>query len=676
VQLYLNLLTELGFSIGDGQVWLAIGVAVLLFVGLMGVGVLIARSVGVLERDAQAAETVGVGLATALIVVAAIWASLRSGGRSAFTPVAIALAVVIGLTWVRAVRRRLVTETRQSTNSIDGSKMATRAARARPIVLVALAGGLFIVAVALLFGSTLAPSPREGLQPVEFMDEDFYSVLSMDLSETGTETILSPSGFTDIEGMPSQDWYHWGELWLGAAVISAFGIDPIAARHFVVLPILLLAAALLTGTLVRRVTGSRSTAALVLGALGCLFLAPIPLVPGPYFSSRAVGLIFGITTYGLAAVAVLLTMFAFASRPTARQSWTFAAFVGAAIAFIVPAHVVIAALAAVFAATTVAVRALRRRAWGQQLEILPSEWRRTTVCAGVGVVASVVWGTMSGHGIPATGVSPAIAPFNPEWRASMAIIVLGGGAFYAMAIAGYLARRDAPRQVDLYVAAGSVVVAAAIAWGARLGDFNMFHVFFGAIAVFATPAAAVAMWSLWMRVREMRRPALKVGLVVLFLVQIEVGLVLSLARLQEFGPHAYPPVPTAVLEEIRDLPGDGKVAYSCGPTEEISYWVPRLLSVGVHAGRRVVPMCFEADALSVLLGAELSADAESPLFRTAPQRALYPTSSARPTSATVSAFLRSHGIDYIYVDPGHPNLLVPDAIPVVESGGFKVLRLQ
>ena len=44
---------------------------------------------------------------------------------------------------------------------------------------------------------------------------------------------------------------------------------------------MLLAAAALTGTLVRRLTGSTSRGAFLFGFLACLFLAPVPFIPGP-----------------------------------------------------------------------------------------------------------------------------------------------------------------------------------------------------------------------------------------------------------------------------------------------------------------------------------------------------------------------------------------------------------
>ena len=61
----------------------------------------------------------------------------------------------------------------------------------------------------------------------------------------------SPAGFSGLDGLPTQTWYHWGEMWLEAAVISVFGTATLAARHLIVLPLLVLAAASLTGTVVR-----------------------------------------------------------------------------------------------------------------------------------------------------------------------------------------------------------------------------------------------------------------------------------------------------------------------------------------------------------------------------------------------------------------------------------------
>ena len=311
-------------AISDGTVWLSIGEALLFAAVCLAFGTLVARLVGLLKPGAPAAETVGVGLASGLLVLAAWWAAIASGGRSSFTPVAVGFAIAIALAVVHRTRLRRTSEPIAASPEVEPETATSRASRRRSLALAIVGSGVFIVVVALLYGSTLVLSPRDGLQPVEFTDEAFYSNLGAELARTGTESIYPPSGFSDIEGLPAQTWYHWGEMWLEAAVISVFGAAPLDARHFVVLPVMLLAAAVLTGTLVRRLTGSRTRGAFLFGVLACLFIAPVALIPGPYFGSRAVGLIFGITTYGLASVAVLLSIYNLAVLGSRRASWALA----------------------------------------------------------------------------------------------------------------------------------------------------------------------------------------------------------------------------------------------------------------------------------------------------------------------------------------------------------------
>ena len=86
-------------------------------------------------------------------------------------------------------------------------------------------------------------------------------------------------------------------------------------------------------------------------------------------------------------------------------------------------------------------------------------------------------------------------------------------------------------------------------------------------------------------------------------------------------------------------------------------------------------MCFETDFFGQLVGGEKSADKENPLFQWAPQRALYPDATARPSPEDVAAFLKANGIEYVYADTMHPNTLVPDARPAITSGPVQVLRL-
>ena len=130
-----------------------------------------------------------------------------------------------------------------------------------------------------------------------------------------------------------------------------------------------------------------------------------------------------------------------------------------------------------------------------------------------------------------------------------------------------------------------------------------------------------------------------------------------------------------MLAAIRSLPSDAKVAYACRPLEEVAFWAAQLVAIDAHTGRRMVPMCFQADLEGVTTGAQISADVASPLFQWAPQRTLYPDSSAHPSSASVATFLKDNGIDYIYADALHPNSLVPDAIPIATEGANQVLRV-
>ena len=65
----------------------------------------------------------------------------------------------------------------------------------------------------------------------------------------------------------------------------------------------------------------------------------------------------------------------------------------------------------------------------------------------------------------------------------------------------------------------------------------------------------------------------------------------------------------------------------------------------------------------------------SPLFAAAPQRELYPSAETNPSPEAVVAFLREHGIGYIYQDAVHSATLVPDAIEVFADGDFRLLRV-
>ncbi len=495
--------------------------------------------------------------------------------------------------------------------------------------MAVLGCAVFIVAMALIFGSTMTLRPRDGIQPIEFQDVAFYSVLGADLARTGTETIYAPSGFAQLEGLPVQTWYHWGEVWLASAVISVFGMAPLDARHFVVLPLLLLTAAALTGTLVRRVTGTPSRGAFLFGFLACLFLAPMPLFPGEYFNLWHASLVFGITAYGLAAVAGLLALYCLAGLGDRRATWALATFVGSAAALILPAHIAIAVLALVGVGSVWTIRIAQSLAATRRLPVVARVWRRTFIATGIAIVATVAWGLLTGHGVGGSGLSPSVTPFNAAWREAIATTILGAGALLAIAAAWLKVRKSTSIEADLYLGTAALVVIGALGWGWRLADFNMFHLSTAGVSVFATPAAAVAVWSIWLRSRRTGHTSLGVAVLVLCALQLGFGAAVSIVRLQGFATRETPPVPVAILEAIRSLPREAKLAYACNTADEIAFWDAQLLGLDARTGRRIVPMCFQADFFGQAMGDPSSANIASPLFRWAPQRGALPGSECR-----------------------------------------------
>lgn len=291
------------------------------------------------------------------------------------------------------------------------------------------------------------------------------------------------------------------------------------------------------------------------------------------------------------------------------------------------------------------------------------------------MVATLVWGAMTGHGLGGAGAPPIVTPFNETWQQAVGTTIVDGGLFFAIPVAWLLLRRERPILADLCLGAMALLVAGAVVWGARFGDFTMFHVFYGGIAVFGAPIAAVSAWTLWVRLRERGHLRLATGLAVLCLIQLDLGVLVGIIRMEVFGPHDYSPISVSLLNSISRLPPDAKLAYACQPLEEVGFGTPRLLSIDAHTGHRIVPMCFEAEVLSNLIGAKPSLLAQNLFFTLAPQRALYPDANADPSSGEVAAFLKDHGIHYIYADARHPNTLVVDAIPMASGGDAEVLRV-
>ena len=653
---------ELLAALADPRVWFSFLVALLLGVACLALGTWAARRVGLLHRDAPASETLGVGLGSGLLMFAAWWATIGSGGRSAFTPVAIAFVAA------------LVLRRRESRSRVPATSIRERRPRFSRVGAAVAAGG-FVLAVGLIYGSTMAPSPRNGQQPIEYTDVAYYSALALNLNQNGTESTSYPSGVDSISGLPPQAWYHWGEIWIAAASVRVFSLDPVLARHYVALPLVLLAAAALTGTIVRRLARTSSRRAFVFGAAASLFLAPVPVLAGALYGWWAVGLLFGITLYGMSVIAALLGLYVITVRGSLRDSLDLQLFCGTLIASMLPTHIVVAVLALIGAAGVFVVDTTTGFVRGRR-PVVSRPWRGIVGSAAVVGAVTLVWGFLTMHGVGGIGSSPLVSAFDRVWIEAMTANLLAAGVFLAIPTAWLLFRDVSTPLAGVLLGTMGLVAAGAIAWGARFADFDMFHAFFAAIAVFAIPAAAVAVWTLWTHLRSTRRIGLAAGLLVFSVLQLELGAIPAMTRLQLFGSTTNPPIPLEVLAAIETLPPDAKLAYSCKPDEEFAFSTPALVSIYAHTGRRVVPMCYELDVSSAMIGADAGSRPENPFFKFLPQHELFTNPATPPTVADIAAFMKAHGIGYIYEDADHPNSLVPTAHPIAMRGPVVVLQIE
>ena len=74
----------------------------------------------------------------------------------------------------------------------------------------------------------------------------------------------------------------------------------------------------------------------------------------------------------------------------------------------------------------------------------------------------------------------------------------------------------------------------------------------------------VAAWRSWLLLDRLQGPAPRwaVGVVILCAIQLELGAVIGRSRLQgRAGDHD--PIPISLLQAIRQLPADAKLAYAC-----------------------------------------------------------------------------------------------------------------
>ena len=647
-----GLLANLTALISDPGAWLSLLVAGL--VGLAGlvIGVAVGRRSGLLLPDATRGELLGIGLGLGLLALAAGYALVASRGATSFGPALIALGIAVAL---GRHRGRLPRPDRRS-------------------VMTALGALAFLVGAMVLYGITTSPSPRDGLQPIEFMDEAYYAVLSAQLGETGLESAYGPAGFDVLAGIPLRSWYHWGEIWLGALVLEFPGMSPMQARHLVVLPLVLLAVSCSVGSIVARlVTKPDRTEAFFLGAFGILTIGPIPFVFDEHFDWFARPLSFTVTQYGLAFVVVAIGIYVIVTR-SARVSSSEGLGAATFAGLLFASHALVALTAAAGVLASGLVHWMREtgdegRAWLRA--VLP------TFLSAAGVLAATLaWGTLSGHGIAGSASVVGIGQFDSTWQRAVVFACLGSGVLLAGILLSIWLRRAFPTLFALAIGSVVAVIAGALVWGARFADFNYFHAFYGAVSVLLTPVAVCGFVAGIMVARIQGRRTLATLGIILLMGQGTVGIVMTVQRLNEWGPGEFEPVPLPVLQYLRDLPPDSKVAYACHAVEEISPWDARLLSLTAHTGRIVVPMCFQADLFRPQLGLPLDPAIENPHFANAPQRALYPNVDARPSAADVRAFMDDYRIRYIFADEIHPNTLLPEARPIFSNGPVTIFEVS
>jgi hypothetical protein len=654
---------EIAAILADQHAWLAIVAAGVLFAGAALVGGAIVRTFGLLPASCGELERWAISLSVGVLAIVATWATVRSGGRSSFTPIGASIVLAMAA----AAFRRLRSGTAEQTPTAEVRHLNRGAVGRWAVGLLGL-----VFAIGLIYGSTMAPSPRDGVQPVEFMDEAYYSVLASDLAATGIESVYSPGGLEMPAGTPSQTWYHWGEPWLAALPIFAMGVQPMPALFYASLPILLMCSGLLGATLAHRLAGITSRGVLTLAGAATVLLSPIP--SSTFFGSWARGNLFGVTTYGLGLVVTLLLL----CLVSAPGPWLASApgrlLASAVAASLIPVHFV---LAIVIASAAIGVAALRTL--GQAL----GSKRRSRVdgptamaVGGTVVLAAIciVYGLVTGHGISIGSPMPA-APFGLGWRDGVVLTAVGAATLLCIPIAWLATWRQRAVRTDLLLFATVAVAGGALIWGIRVGDYNAFHFFYGPLAAVGPPMAVVAVWIVVDRLRAVRYRRLAGLLIAILVLQTGIGSLTAIERLRAMGPGRYDPIPLAVLAVIRDLPDPARLAYRCAPGEEVAHYDAMLVSITAHTGRRVVPMCFFSDWLRELHGQAPSPATPGPFFALAPQRALYPTADAEPSAAEVASFLRTAGVGYQYVDGHHVGALVPSATVVYSDGAFQVVRL-
>jgi hypothetical protein len=647
--LNLPVLVDLHALASDPGMWRSVVAATVVMAVSSAIGLAAGRRVEAIALRTWRPESFAFALGLGVLLLVSGYAAVRSGGASNLTPVFGLLVAAV------ALGRGKIAPTRPKPSWI--ALLATGAAAMSALVL--------------LYGVTTSPSPRAGLQPIEFMDEAYYAVLGAQLHETGLESVYEPAGFGRLVGTPERTWYHWGESWLAAIALRLPGMTPMHALHHVALPVLVLATCLLAGAITSRLAArAHRKESYLLAGFGMLSLAPVPLVIGDHFDwwARPVG--FTVTQYGLAFVVALLGMYLAITWP-ARAGLPRFVLIAAIAGALVASHILVAATSAVGLLVA-----------GLAALVIPGTERRPmlrgfaapAIAATVGVVVVIGWGWIAGFGVGGSSAVQGVKPFDLAWQRAVVLVSLGGVGLVVGIVIALRLRGGSPRLRPLALGALAAVVAGGLVWGIRLPDFNAFHAFYGPISVLLTPIAVAGLVLGVISLRSAGRRRAATTLLVVLLMQGAIGISTTVQRLYEFGPGHYDPVPVAALDFIRTMPPQAKLAYACAQVEEVAPWDARLISITAHTGRKVVPLCYQADVFGVQLGQTPDLTVPGPFFILAPQRALWPSHLAKPSAAEVANFMRTHHIDFILADTKHANTLLPDATPIYSERGITIYR--
>lgn len=639
-----SLPTELSAALGDAGARWGVVVALLACGALTLIGTLVLRRVGWLNEDSPPIEVFAFGLTAGLITVTTLWAAVESRGTSTFVPVAI--AVVVALILGGGHKRRGADRTRSSTWLRIGA------------VSVA-----FLLGAGLLFGSTIAPSARDGVAPAANLDVAYYTSLQVGLAKTGSEGQWFASGFDHIAAPHQRDWYHWGEVWLAEMFTQVLGVSPMVARHYVVLPLLLLALGSLGGVVTRRLANG-APHSLAYGVAAVLLLAPVPITPIESYGGPP-PLLFHITTNGIGAVVILFVtglLLRLQDRPRAPGGLLFG---GAMVAAILPMNVVLAPLALAAGSASAIVWALRFWLKDRSLPSVSREWKRTLAIAAALTIATIAWGLITDHGFKDLAANFTPSPFGYFWFAVVTQTIIAGFLLFAVPAVWFLRRKESGPVPPLLFGSMVAVVAGAFVWGLRGGNFyNLSHLFLAAISVFLVPVAGVAIWSLRNRLNQRGHRVVSGFVLVALVMQLAAGILLSVLHMygQRLAGYDYP---LAIVQAIESrLPEDARIAYSCKGSEprEVDFYLPTLAGLDAMTGRRVVPMCRIPD---------------DPYFQLAPQGPLFEPPGTRPSPEEVVEFLNAQGIQYLYEDSSHVNDLLPaEQLQLIsQSGSARLYRV-